>query len=274
MKMQENRIVLKNRQDWEQYSAKYLEYHHHDRLIQPIVQDPSKACHATVWKLLNQYAGSFSGLHICVPSSGDNHAVFAFALLGAEVTSCDISENQLRGGQSMACRLGIEDRIRFVQSDTMALESLCDAYFDMVYTSNGVHVWLNDLPAMYRNIHRSLKPGGLNVLSEIHPFQRPFGQNLQIKQPSDDIGPHEDEYTINFSWRIQDFINAITGAGLRIEEMAEMFDEKNYDAPFFLRHEEIIHGKRTAKEEVDRMYDWHTNPAMALPQWMCLVNRK
>jgi len=38
-------------------------------------------------------AGELKGKKICVPSSGDNHVVFAFALLGAKVTSCDIAEN-------------------------------------------------------------------------------------------------------------------------------------------------------------------------------------
>ena len=53
-----------------------------------------------------------------------------------------------------------------------------------------------------------------------------------------------------------------------------MFDEKNYDAPFFLKAEEIVNGKRVSREEVDRMYDWRQNPVMGLPAWMCLVSEK
>lgn len=269
-----NPIVEKNRASWEDYSAKYLAYNHDMRVLRPILEAPAKAFHPAVWQLLTQYIPDFSDLRICVPSSGDNHAVFAFALLGAKVTSCDISSSQLQGAKSAAEALGLQDNIRFVQADTMTLAPLSDNTFDLVYTSNGVHVWLNDLPAMYRNIHRILKSSGLNILYEIHPFQRPFGPRLTVKQPYDAIGPHEDEFNITFAWRLQDFLNAICKSGLYLLEMAEMFDEKDYDAPFFLKNEDIINGVRASREEVDRMYDWRTNPEMAIPQWMCMVSRK
>ena len=272
--MEPNPIAEKNRASWEDYSDKYLAYNHSAQRLEPIHTNPAKAFHSITWQLLNKYIPDFSNLHICVPSRGDNHAVFAFALLGAQVTSCDISEKQLKGAAAVAKAWRLEERIRFCKADTMTLAELGDNTFDLVYTSNGVHVWLNDLPAMYHNIFRILKPGGFSILYEIHPFQRPFGPNLAVKQPYDHVGPHEDEFNITFSWRIQDFINAIAGSGLHLLEMAEMFDEKDYDAPFFIKNEDILNGVRATREEVDRMYDWRTNPEMALPQWMCMVNRK
>jgi glutamyl-tRNA reductase len=45
---------------------------------------------------------SFDGLHVLVPSSGDNGAVFAFHMLGASVTSADISERQLENAKKLA----------------------------------------------------------------------------------------------------------------------------------------------------------------------------
>ena len=56
----------------------------------------------------------------------------------------------------------------------MRLPALSDGAFDLVYTSEEVHVWISYLPAMYRHIFRVLKPGGVYVNYEIHPFGRPF----------------------------------------------------------------------------------------------------
>ena len=50
-----------------------------------------------------------------------------------------------------------------------------------------------------------------------------------------------------------------------------MHDEKNYEYPFWLSLEDAVNGVKVDAAEVDRMYDWQQNPAMALPQWLCIV---
>ncbi len=267
-------VVEKNKKDWNDYAGKWGSYNHSEPILRPVLERPERAFHGTVWGQLCRLFPGFEGKKICVPSSGDNLAVFAFAKLGAQVLSCDIAENQLENARKVALREGLAGQITFLCADTMKLEGVGNGEYDLVYTSNGVHVWLDDLPGMYRNVYRVLKPGGKNVVYEVHPFQRPFGEGLKLVRPYDAVGPFEDEATVNFHWRMQDFLNAILGAGLRLEHVEEMFDEKNYDAPFFLKTADIIGGKRASREEVDRMYDWRQNPAMGLPAWMCLVSEK
>lgn len=58
-------------------------------------QNPSVAFHPDVFALLQKYLPDLRGKKVLLPSSGDNHAAFAFALMGAAVTSADISEKQL-----------------------------------------------------------------------------------------------------------------------------------------------------------------------------------
>jgi hypothetical protein len=65
-----------------------------DEAIHRIRQNPSSAFHPTTFWMLKEFFGDFKGKKILVPSSGDNQAVFAFCLLGAQVTSADISERQ------------------------------------------------------------------------------------------------------------------------------------------------------------------------------------
>jgi SAM-dependent methyltransferase len=270
--MPDKPLILKNQKNWDSYSAAYLRFKHSEKIIQRIVDDPSRAFESETWRQLCSRFPDFRGKQVCVPSSGDNYAVLAFALLGAEVTSCDISREQLAAGRSLAERLGLQ--IRFVQADTMQLAPLPDAVYDLVYTSNGVHVWLDDLPAMYRSIRRILKDGGIYIMCDVHPFQRPFGDNLKVIKPYESVGPFEDEYCTTFDWRVQDLLNAMAEAGLRFEHMEEMHDQKDYDYPFWLPLEDAVNGVTIPPDEVDRLYDWQQNPVMALPQWLCVVCSK
>ena len=236
--------------------------------------NPAKAFHHTTWALLKQYMPDMGGKRVCVPSSGDNHAVFAFAMMGAQVTSCDISENQLANAQRIAAEHGWGRSIEFVCADTMKLNGIADNAYDFVYTSNGVHVWINDLPGMYHNIMRIIKPGGTYMLYELHPFQRPFGDQMSIKRPYDSTGPFESDLEINYTWRMMDIMNAMLSAGLQFIRLDEMFAEKNYEEPFWIPYHKLESGVTATREEVDRMYDWQSNPIAALPNWMYLVAQK
>lgn len=264
--------VEKNKQRWNESAAVWAAWNHSPKVLNPVLEDPWKAFHSGVKELLQRCVPDFSGRKICVPSSGDNLAVFAFALMGAKVTSCDISENQLANAEKVAAKAGLD--IEFICTDTRTLAGLPDGAFDLVYTSNGVHVWIDDLPAMYQNIFRVLKPGGLNLSFELHPFRRPFGEGMKVVKPYDCVGPFEGDSDITFAWRVQDLLNAVMGSGLRLLEVAELFAEKNYDNPFFLSTKQLAEGVTLPREEVDRLYDWRQNPEMALPAWLVWAARK
>ena len=62
-----------------------------DDKIEELVKEPANAFHPAVYQLINKYVPDLHEKKVLLPSSGDNQAAFAFALLGAEVTSTDIS---------------------------------------------------------------------------------------------------------------------------------------------------------------------------------------
>ncbi len=62
--------------------------------INGLRERPETAFHPAVFALIRKYLPDLSHRHILLPSSGDNHAAFALAMLGARVTSADISEPQ------------------------------------------------------------------------------------------------------------------------------------------------------------------------------------
>ena len=183
-----------------------------------------------------------SGVQICVPSCGDCHAVYAFALLGAFVTASDISESQLAAAEKSAEALGIRDRIRFICTDTMTLDHIPDGSFDLVYTSRGVFVWLYDLEAMFHSVFRVLKSGGRFICCDIHPFRRPFDESGALHKSYDEIGPLENEWNVNFHWRVSDLVNTVISSGLILSQVIEI----------------------TEKDD----------PLPLLPKWLCLSARK
>jgi SAM-dependent methyltransferase len=236
-----------------------------------ILEHPERAFPAAVYPLIQKYIGNLRGKKVCVPSSGDNLAAFGFHLLGASVTSCDIAENQLKNAKAVADGYGWD--IEFVCQDSMRLESIESGAYDLVYTSNGVHVWIDDLPGMYRNFHRVLKAGGYSIFFETHPMVRPFDQTTyeaKIKKRYEDIGPFDDDPT--HDWRTQDFVNAISSAGFVIKEMQEFHS---------LREDIENHNYLYISEEHKSKYhwpgdtfDWRVNPWAALPQCLCLCSQK
>ena len=236
-----------------------------------VLKNPERAFPIAVYPLIKKYMGDLRDKKVCVPSSGDNVAVFGLHLLGAKVTSCDIAENQLANAKIIADRHNWD--IEFVCCDSMRLEGIKSCEYDLVYTSNGVHVWIDDLHCMYKNFHRVLKPGGYNVFFETHPATRPFDNttyDIKVRKLYEDVAPSGDDLT--YDWRTQDFVNAIISADFTIREMQEFHS---------LREDLAAHNYLyIAEEHRDRFewhgdtFDWRTNPWAALPQCLCLCSQK
>lgn len=256
--------------DWNKGSDKYYGRIYSEGVLDKIIADPMWAFPVGVREMLHSAISDFRGKRVLVPSSGDNGAVFAFHLLGAKVTSADISERQLHNAKMIAD--GQDWDIQFIQTDSMKLENIEDREYDLVYTSNGVHVWINDLSAMYNNFYRVLKPGGRYIMFETHPFIRPFdgdaadqGQFI-IKKLYESTGPFGEVPTM--AWRIMDITNAMISAGLTIQRMEEFHSQLgSFDCWWYKTENE-------AEADKYMKFDWTQNPWAALPQWIGIVAKK
>lgn len=226
-------------------------------------EGPASAFHPAVYGLIRKYLPDLENLRILLPSSGDNHAVFALALLGAQVTSADISERQLENAADIAKRLCLD--IEFICDDTMKLSRMPDNAFDMVYTSNGTLSWIDDPDSMNRNICRVLKPGGYAFLYDVHPFSRPFSGEA-FKEPGI-VKSYHDVFP-DLHWRVQDIVNSQIRSGLTVCEMAEL---PATDASFWFSYDEL---REKSRAELEGINDWKKNPLAALPAWLALVSRK
>ncbi|WP_136603904.1 class I SAM-dependent methyltransferase [Paenibacillus dokdonensis] len=260
--------LIKN--SWNEWSDTWYVGYRTDEVISKIIAHPESAFHHTTYSIIKKAFPNMEGKRICVPSSGDNHAVFAFCLMGAKVTSCDISEKQLEYSSNIARKHRWD--IEFICDDTMKLSQIKSEEYDLVYTSNGVHVWINDVNSMYHNIHRILKSNGSYIMFDIHPFMRPFGtsptEKIHVVKPYDLTGPFGEVPT--YKWRIQDIMNAMISSGLNVKHIEEMYAE---DSRFWVDESKEEEDKRS-QEELDSLCNWKSNPLAALPQWLSIYATK
>ena len=165
-----NRSRIK--EHWNACSDEYFQKRDTGSIMDKLRGNPAAVFHREVFRDVREVMKETRVPRIGVLGSGDNQAVYAFHLLGAEVTSVDISEGQIRNAKAIAKDHGLS--ISFVTSDILNLNSIPDSRFDMVYTSNGVLTWIDDLSRMFGEVCRILKDGGAYILYDVHPSQRPW----------------------------------------------------------------------------------------------------
>ena len=251
---------------WNSCSDAYFGKRDTPSILHRIRQDPAMVFHRDVYPDLRN-AIAKGRRKVCVLASGDNQAVFALHFLGADVTSIDISERQIANAQSIAESNGL--RIDFVVSDVQSLDPIADESFDLVYTSNGVLTWVDDLVQMFREAWRILVKGGIYVLYDVHPIQRPWDDDFAratLIKPYHDVGPIQDPRNKDartFHWRTEDIVNALTAAGFRIQRLNELAGGETKESGYFW-----------GDEVNSDLNDWRTNPLAGLPAWLEIVSGK
>lgn len=111
--------------------------------------------------------------------------------------------------------------------------------FDVVYTSIGAICWLDDLDRWADQVVQLLRPGGLFYVRDGHPAMYALDENAPelrtvyryfgdgTAQQWDDAGTYSGEGTITstrtYEWPhpLSEVVNAVIGAGLRVERLDE-----------------------------------------------------
>ena len=122
---------------------------------------------------------------------------------------------------------------------------------------------------MFGEIYRILRPGGHYIFYDIHPFQRPWRDQvipIEVAKPYWETGPFEDEEdaTFEFHWAIADILNPLANSGFILRRILE----SPADDSRFWQEYSYLPGTD------DRLLDWNENPRSALPVWLALAARK
>jgi SAM-dependent methyltransferase len=171
----------------------------------------------------------------------------SWARAGASVTGVDFSPDAVAAAKALSEELGIV--AEFVCSDVYALpEVLGERTFDVVFTSYGVLSWLDDLERWAGVVARHLKPGGTFYIVEFHPVLGMLDEEGRIAHPyfhsaepqefveQGSYGDRSSTATHTlYQWAhsLADVVNALIGAGLRIEFLHEFPYSVHDCEPFF-----------------------------------------
>lgn len=157
---------------------------------------------------------------------------------GAHVTGVDFSPLAIKAAQDLATKDNLP--ATFLCSDIYDLPTSLEGEFDIVFTSIGVLCWLPDLTRWAELIARCLKPGGFFYIMDGHPLLYTFDDDGQwrfelsyfhrdapyVWESDGDTDYMDPTYevqsaTYEWQWSLSDIINAVAGAGLRIDFLNE-----------------------------------------------------
>jgi len=162
----------------------------------------------------------------------------SWAKLGANVTGIDLSEQAIELAKQISKDTQINGN--FIATDVYSVGDHLEDKFDIVFTSYGTIVWLDDLNKWAKVIADRLNPDGFFYMVDFHPLVESFDTStLEIKYPYFNEGPIEEfskhTYTdgpelnmqeVSFSHSFSEIFDALLSVGLQLE----FFNEHDYAA--------------------------------------------
>lgn len=142
-----------------------------------ILKDPAAAL-----KKYQQYFDSFENLRIANICGSCGKKAVPLALLGADVTVFDISEDNKRYACETARAAGTH--INYVIGDVLEIDMFeYGDFFDLVFMEGGILHYFHDIDKFMYTMYSLLKPGGRMICSDFHPFRKIYDV-LEFGQPS------------------------------------------------------------------------------------------
>ncbi len=162
----------------------------------------------------------------------------SWAREGAVVTGVDFSGEAIQLARGLAEKTGID--ATFIQSNIYDLPDVLDEKFDIVFTSYGVHCWLNDLTRWAEIAAHFVKPGGTFYIAEGHPvlwmfdeeaeddfrlvrgyFHTPEPYEFQVDGSYADDTKFTPQTDYEWAHGMGDVVTAIIKSGLKMEYLHE-----------------------------------------------------
>lgn len=173
--------IVQNKQAWE-----YNAYDFWVRqtggpavLAARILQDPKRGL-----KWFDAYFDRYEGLRVANICGSCGKKAVPMALLGAEMTVFDISEDNCRYALELAEAAGVT--IDYQVCDVLEADmDRFGGYFDVVFMEGGILHYFHDISRFMAVMRDLLKPGGKLICSDFHPM----GKIMEIQgaqQPGGD----------------------------------------------------------------------------------------
>ena len=149
------------------------------------------------------------GRHVLHLQCATGEATAQLVERGALVTAVDVSAEEIEIARERA------PDVAYYYADVHELPlELHRGRFDLVFTGGDVLGSIRDLDQWLAGIAAALKPGGTLLLYDGHP----------VTERVDPLGHWRDNYfeeSDERPWRLDEVVNAVVGAGLRMTRLAE-----------------------------------------------------
>jgi SAM-dependent methyltransferase len=230
---QPNQYASNNKAWWEKMVAESCGFTRPWLDLDPeLVRQQARCPAANPPKPLDQIypAAVLSGIEnkdvLCLASGGGQQSA-VFGLLGAKVTVVDFSEGQLQGDRAAAEHYGYA--VTTIQADISDLSPLATNAFDLVYQPSSM-AYLPDLKAVYREVARALRPGGVyradaqNPVSQFVDEKTWDGKGYRISLPyavKEKARSDEPGAVVEFRHGLDETFNGLIECGFVIEQVVE-----------------------------------------------------
>jgi len=191
---------------------RWAEVYDHDANPLPALEEPH----------VRLAAGEVNGLTVLDLGCGTGRHAHWLAEEGANVTAIDFSPGMLQQARSKPGAESID-----FQTHDLHQPLPFGPQFDLV-VSGLVMEHLSDLPRLFAQVHRVLRPGGRFVFSAMHPAMFLRGSQARFTDP--DTGELVQPGSVGHS--MAGFVMAAVGAGFALENMSEHAPDAEFTRQF------------------------------------------
>ncbi len=118
-----------------------------------------------------KYFDDIEGLEIANPCGSNGRKAIPLALLGANVTIFDVSEENKQYAAELAYCAGVSIQYEICDFYDVDL-SKYKSYFDIAYLEGGILHYFHNIDQFCTILHCIIKPNGKLILSDFHPFRK------------------------------------------------------------------------------------------------------
>lgn len=189
-------------------------------------------------KRYSDYFDTYSGIKVANICGSCGKKAVPLAVLGAEVTVFDISEDNKKYAVEVAAAAQVD--LNFEVCDVLEIDrAKYGNYFDVVFMEGGVLHYFHDIDLFMRIMYSLLKDGGKMICSDFHPLTK-ISDILKLEQPamsyfSAEIFEGEMAHARFFEedirrqmpkcsyrkYTVSEIINAVIGSGFTLRQFDE-----------------------------------------------------